>query len=382
MEISGGGEKACRIRVFRGLASVTREDCIDQDDADETAPLREQFALPDGVVYLDGNSLGPLPGTAADRVAQVVGDEWGEGLIRSWNAAGWIDLPRRIGDKIGQLIGAGPGETIVADSTSVDLYKALHAALDLVPGRAVVLTEPDNFPTDLYIAQSVVRERGLELRLRPAAELAAGLDDQVAVLLLTQVNYRTGRLHAMGPINRAAHDAGALTVWDLSHSAGVVPLDVRADGADFAVGCGYKYLNGGPGAPAFLWADPRHTARMDAAAMRQPLAGWLGHAAPFAFEPEYRPAPGIARFACGTPPILSLAALECGVDTVLAAQAYGGMAALRAKAIALTELFIALAETRCAGHGLVARDAARRRRAGQPGQLRLRARRATRSCRR
>jgi kynureninase len=331
---------------------VTRQDCLDLDAADVLAPLREQFALPAGVVYLDGNSLGPLPVAAAARVARVVEREWGEGLIRSWNDAGWIELGQRIGDKIARLVGAGPGETIVADSTSANLFKALCAALDLARGRNVVLTDEDNFPTDLYIAQSIADQRGLELRRVPASQIAARVDDSVAVVLLTQVNYRSGRLHAMAPLNRAAHAAGAVTLWDLSHSAGVVPIDLAADDADFAVGCGYKYLNGGPGAPAYLWAHPRHLARMDAEAMRQPLSGWLGHASPFDFSPDYRPAPGVARFLCGTPPVLSLAALECGIDTVLAAEPHGGVAALRRKSIALTDLFMTLVETRCEGQGL------------------------------
>ena len=314
---------------------MNRVDCAELDTRDALAPLRRLFALPDGVVYLDGNSLGPLPKATQARLSDVVAREWGQGLIRSWNDAGWIDLSPRIGDKIARLIGAAPGEVAVADSTSVNLYKALCAAADLVPGRRVIVTERTNFPTDLYVAQSVARERGLTLR--PVDAIADAIDHSVAVVLLTQVNYRTGELHAMAPVNRAARAAGALTVWDLSHSAGVLPIDVHADDADFAVGCGYKYLNGGPGAPAYVWAHPRH-----AGMVRQPLAGWFGHADPFAFVEEYAPARGIARFQCGTPPILSLAALECGVDTLLAAEPHGGVPALRQKSIALTDLFIAL----------------------------------------
>jgi kynureninase len=343
---------------------TTRDDCARRDRGDPLAALREQFAMPDGMIYLDGNSLGPLPRTAAARVQQVVSKEWGAGLIGSWNTAGWIDLPQRVGDRIARLVGAGAGELLVADSTSVNLYKVLCAALDLVrieaPARSVILSERGNFPTDLYIAESVARERGLELRLVDAGDLAARLDDSVAVLLLTHVNYRNGRMHDMTAHNRAAHAAGALTIWDLAHSAGAVPIDLKGGGhsdaaADFAVGCGYKYLNGGPGAPAFVWAHPARTARMDALALGQPLSGWLGHAAPFDFAPGYRPASGIARFACGTPPIVSLAALECGVDTVLAAEALGGMPALREKSLALTELCIELVDARCSGTGLVLR---------------------------
>ena len=339
---------------------TTRDDCLRLDAEDSLAQLRHLFELPADVIYLDGNSLGPLPRTASARMREVVGEEWGRGLIRSWNAAGWMDLPRRIGDKIARLVGAGAGELIVTDATSVNVYKVLHAALDLAhadaPERRTILTERQNFPTDLYIAESVARERGLELRPVEADAIPERLAGTVAVLLLTHVDYRTGRMHAMDAINRAAHAAGAFVVWDLAHSAGAVPVDLHgvgdADGAaDFAVGCGYKYLNGGPGAPAIVWAHPRHTALMDAHQLRQPLSGWLGHAAPFEFAPDYRPARGIARFACGTPPVLSLAALECGVDTVLAAEPFGGMRALRRKSLALTELFIEVLAARCARRG-------------------------------
>jgi kynureninase len=336
-------------------AMITREDCTRADARDALAPLRDLFALErvdaEGVIYLDGNSLGVLPAAAKARIAAVTADEWGAGLIRSWNSAGWIDLPRRIGDKIGTLIGAGPGEVIVADSTSVNLFKALHAALLVAgPGRRRIISERTNFPTDLYIAETLARDRGLELVLVDHTEIASHLDDRAAILMLTHVNYRTGFMHAMPDVTRAAHAAGAVMVWDLAHSAGAVPVDLRDADADFAVGCGYKYLNGGPGAPAFVWANAKHLARMDREAWRQPLSGWLGHAAPFGFTPHYDPASGIARFICGTPPVLSLAALECGVDSVLAAGAHGGMAAIRAKSLALTDLFMALIDQQCAGH--------------------------------
>jgi kynureninase len=316
----------------------TREEALSLDRSDPLAPLRELFALPPGVIYLDGNSLGVLPKATAARVQGVVTEEWGQGLIRSWNNAGWMDLPRRVGDKIARLVGAGPGELVVADSTSINLYKVLSAALGIcradAPARRVILSERSNFPTDLYIAQALARERGFELRLAEPEDLPSLLDEQTAVLMLTHVNYRTGRMHDMAALTAAAHATGALTVWDLAHSAGAVPVDLQGSGADFAVGCGYKYLNGGPGAPAFVWSRPQHADRF-----WQPLAGWMGHAAPFAFTPDYRPAEGIARFLCGTPAVLSLAALECGVDTVLAAEPLGGMAALRAKSLALTKLF-------------------------------------------
>jgi len=330
---------------------LTRLQAIALDSTDRLAPLREQFDIADGLIYLDGNSLGVLPRATAARLQQVVADEWGRDLIGSWNSAGWMELAPRIGDKIARLVGAGAGELVAADSTSVNLFKVLSAALAIqradAPGRRVIVSERSNFPTDLYIAESLAREQGCELALLQADEIAPRLRGDVALLMLTHVNYRSGRMHDMAALTRAAHDAGALAVWDLAHSAGAVPVDLKQAGADFAVGCGYKYLNGGPGAPAFVWAHPRHVERF-----WQPLAGWIGHAAPFEFTPGYRPAPGIARYQCGTPPILSLAALECGVDTVLAAEPLGGMAALRAKSLALTRLFADLVEARCAGHGL------------------------------
>jgi kynureninase len=334
---------------------MTREHALALDAADPLAPLRDQFHLPQGggLIYLDGNSLGLLPRAAAARVQQLIGQEWGEGLIGSWNSAGWMAMPSRIGDKIGSLLGAGPGELVVADSTSVNLFKLLSAALAIqrqdAPARRVVVSERSNFPTDLYIAQSLCREHGCSLKLVDSpGQIAEALGADTAVLMLTQVNYRSGRLHDMAALNAAAHAAGALTLWDLAHSAGALPVALNADGADFAVGCGYKFLNGGPGAPAFAWVRP---ALIDRCV--QPLSGWLGHAAPFDFATDYRPAPGIARMICGTPPVLSLAALECGVDTLLAAEPLGGMTALRVKSLALTRLFMARVAERCAGHGLL-----------------------------
>jgi kynureninase len=341
---------------------TTRAHCISLDVADPLATLRSQFDLAradaEGLIYLDGNSLGALPVAASARVRQVVEDEWGVGLVRSWNTAGWISAGQRIGDAIARLIGARPGEVVVADSTSANLYKVLSAAIEMrTRPRSRIVSERMNFPTDLYIADTLARAHGCELVLVDVEDLPAHMDERLAVLLLTHVNYRTGRMHRMAEVTRAAHAAGALVVWDLAHSAGAVPVDLHGggvldDAADFAVGCGYKYLNGGPGAPAFVWAHPRHTAWMDRHDWRQPLSGWLGHAAPFAFTPDYRPAAGIARFVCGTPPVISLAALECGVNTVLAAEPHGGLGAIREKSLALTDLCIALVESRCAGHGL------------------------------
>ena len=330
---------------------MTRDDALALDAADPLAALRDQFTLPEGVIYLDGNSLGVLPRSTAARVQQVVTEEWGQGLIRSWNDAGWMDLPQRVGDKIARLVGARAGELVVTDSTSVNLFKVLSAALSITaadaPQRKVILSERSNFPTDLYIAEALARERGFELQLADADDLPALLNDRTAVLMLTHVNYRTGRMHDMAALTHAAHKAGALTVWDLAHSAGAVPVNLHASQADFAIGCGYKYLNGGPGAPAFVWVHPQHVDRF-----WQPLAGWIGHAAPFEFTPGYRPATGIARYLCGTPALLSLAALECGVDTLLAADAHGGMAALRTKSLALTRLFAAQVQATCPGLAL------------------------------
>jgi kynureninase len=334
----------------------TRTDCLALDTTDPLAPLRAHFDIPAEVIYLDGNSLGVLPKATAARIQQVITQEWGKDLIRSWNSAGWVTLAQRLGDQIAPLVGVGAGELLVGDSTSVNLYKVLSAALAIAradaPQRKRIVSERSNFPTDLYIAETLAREQGFELVLIDADDLAAHLNDTLAVLMLTHVNYRTGRMHDMAGVTRAAHAAGALVVWDLAHSAGAVPVDLSAADADFAVGCGYKYLNGGPGAPAFVWAHPKHTQRMDREGTRQPLSGWFGHAAPFEFTPEFRPATGIQRFACGTPALLSMSALECGLDVFGALGAHGGFDALRQKSLALTDLFINLVEARCGGHGL------------------------------
>ncbi len=331
---------------------TTQQDCCALDAQDPLRQLRHQFTLPTGVIYLDGNSLGVLPNTAADRVAKAVTEEWGQGLIRSWNSAGWFDMPQRLGNKIAQLIGAAPGEVVATDSTSINLFKVLSTALSMAaadtPERKVLVSERSNFPTDLYIAEALCKERGLKLMLVETDEIQAALTKDVAVLMLTHVNYRTGAMHDMQAVTATAHAKGILCVWDLAHSAGAVPVDLNGAQADFAVGCGYKYLNGGPGAPAFVWVHPKHAARD----VWQPLAGWFGHAAPFAFTPDYQPAQGITRYLCGTPPVLSMTALDCGLDAVLAAQPLGGMAAMRKKSLALTDLFINLVEDRCAGHGL------------------------------
>ncbi len=321
------------------------ESVLALDANDPLAAFGKRFILPEGLVYLDGNSLGALPRDTPDRVARAISDEWGKDLIRSWNTAGWMDMPMRVGDKIGRLIGARPGETVCADSTSINVFKALSAALQLNPGRKVILSEPDNFPTDLYMAQGLtgLLNDGHRLVLKPPDEIEAALDDDTAVLMLTHVNYRSGRMHDMARLTAKAHAVGALVIWDLAHSAGALPVDLNAAGADMAVGCGYKYLNGGPGAPAFIMVAGRHHARF-----RQPLSGWLGHADPFAFSVDYRPAEGIGRAVCGTPVVLNMTALECGLDVMLEAD----LGAMRAKSLALTDLFIAEVEARCAGQGL------------------------------
>ena len=323
------------------------------DAADALRPFRDRFDLPQGVTYLDGNSLGALPKATRARLKAAVDEEWGNGLIRSWNNHDWIGAPARIGDKIAGLIGANAGEVIVADSTSVNLFKLITAALRARPGRRVILTEPGNFPTDLYIAQGVTELIGdVEIRLASADQIADAIDEQVALVMLTHVHYKTGARHDMAAITRRAHEAGALALWDLSHSAGALEVDLNGAGADLAVGCGYKYLNGGPGAPAFLFVAARHQATL-----RSPLTGWMGHAAGFDFVDDYRPAEGVSRFLCGTPSVLAMLALEVGVDLV----AEAGMPALAAKSRKLCSAFIEAVESRCSGLGLTlvtTRDAA------------------------
>jgi kynureninase len=329
----------------------TLQTCQQRDAADPLRPLRKLFSIPPGVIYLDGNSLGAMPQSAAARAAQVITHEWGQDLIKAWNTAGWFQLPQRLGNQIAPLIGAGPDQVVATDTTSVNLYKLLSAAISIAkedaPRHRVILSERSNFPTDLYIAEGLCKAQGFTLKLVEPHEIAAALDTDLAVLMLTHVNYRTGAMHDMAALTAAAHAVGALVVWDLAHSAGAVPVDLLGADADFAVGCGYKYLNGGPGAPAFLWVNPRHAERF-----WQPLSGWWGHAAPFAFSPDYQPAPGVTRYLCGTQPMVSLALLECGLDAFEAAQPLGGMLALRRKSLALTDLFIALVEQRCQGYGL------------------------------
>jgi kynureninase len=324
---------------------VDRETCLSFDRQDPLASMREEFALPDGVIYLDGNSLGALPRQTLPRLSEVITREWGNGLIRSWNEAHWMEAPARIGDKIARLIGAGSGEVVVADSTSVNLFKLLAGALRLQPGRHFILTEASNFPTDLYVAQGLIELLGgnQALRVVQRHELEQAIDGSVAVVMLTHVDYVTGEIHDMRAITAAARRYAALTLWDLSHSAGAVPVDLNAAQADLAIGCGYKYLNGGPGAPAYLFI-----ARALQEAMRSPIAGWMGHAQPFAFEPEYRPAAGVVRQLAGTPPMLSLLALEVAMDLWLRVD----LREARRKSMALGDLFIRLVDEHCRDHGI------------------------------
>ncbi|TJZ87698.1 kynureninase [Paracoccus hibiscisoli] len=299
---------------------------------------RAAFHLPDGMTYLDGNSLGPMPRAAADRVAAMMADEWSQMLITGWNKAGWYVQPRKVGDRIARLIGAGDGQVVMGDTLSIKVFQALSAALALRPDRRVILSDSGNFPSDLYVAEGIARALGATLRVVAPEAVEAAIGPDLAVLMLTEVDYRTGRRHDMPALTARAHEAGALAIWDLAHSAGAVDVDLLGADADFAVGCTYKYLNGGPGAPAFIWTHPRH------AEVAEPiLQGWMGHAAPFAFDQEYRPAPGIERMRVGTPPVIALSALEASLDI----WDHVDMGALRARSIALTEAFIAGVEAQC-----------------------------------
>jgi kynureninase len=323
---------------------TTRQDCLDRDTADPLAGVRQRFSLPDGVIYLDGNSLGALPIAAAAAVRDVSERQWGYDLIASWNKHGWIGLPQTVGGKIARLVGARASEVVAADSVSVNLFKLAAAAVGARGDRRVVLTEGGDFPTDLYILQGLAGLMpDIELRVVRPGEIGAALDDRVALVLLSHVHYRSGAVRDMAGLNAAIRAVGAMSLWDLSHSAGVLDVDLNRDGADLAAGCGYKYLNGGPGAPAWLYVAERHQA-----ALRNPLSGWMGHARPFDFVDDYTPAAGIDRWLCGTPPILSLAALDAALG------AFDGVdvGAARAKAGALGDLFIERVEARCAGKGL------------------------------
>ena len=319
--------------------TITSEHVAEMDAADPLAHFREEFSIREGLVYLDGNSLGVLPKRTVARMNRVVSEEWAQGLITSWLEADWVNSPSRIGDKIGKLLGAAPGEVIAGESTSINIFKALTAALSLQKERKVLLTETTNFPTDNYMMQGLARfsDGALECREVDPAGVLDALDENVAVLLLTQVHYKTARIRDMAEVTARAHEQGVRVVWDLSHSAGAIEGELNGAKADFAVGCGYKFLNGGPGAPAFLFAAKRHHGAEPV------LSGWFGHARPFDFDGQFEPAQGIDRFQCGTPPVLGMSALEEGVDLMLEAD----MHAIRQKSIALSELFVELTEERC-----------------------------------
>lgn len=329
---------------------ITLEQCQARDRADELASLRQQFDLPEGTLYLDGNSLGAMPKDALARAQDVIRREWGVDLINSWNKNDWWTMPTRLGDRLAPLVGAGAGETIVTDTTSLNLFKVVANAVDIQrrahPERKVILAERDAFPTDLYMLQGLagILDQGYVLRLIDGpGDLDAAVTEQTAVAVLSHVNYRTGYLYDMKAVDALAHARGALAVWDLCHSIGAVPIDLKGADADLAVGCTYKYLNGGPGAPAMLWAHPRHRADF-----RQPLSGWWGHARPFDMATDYVPDPGIRGFLCGTQPIVSMSLVACGVDVFLRTD----MEKIRRKSLAMTDLFIELVEQECAGQDL------------------------------
>ncbi|RUX93891.1 MULTISPECIES: kynureninase [unclassified Mesorhizobium] len=316
------------------------------DATDPLRAMRDRFILPEGVIYLDGNSLGAASHAVFGELQQAATKEWAQDLIRAWNTAGWFEMPIELGDQLGRLIGAAAGQTVVCDTTSTNIYKVLHAALEMRPGRLAIVAEGDSFPTDLYIAEGVASTRdGVLLRLAgvDAPTIEELIDENVAVVLVNHVNYKSGELRDMAALTRKAHAAGALIVWDLCHTAGALPVELDHANADFAIGCTYKYLNGGPGAPAFIYAARRHHGEIS-----QPLSGWWGHARPFAFEQGYVAGTGIRRFLCGTQPVLSMRALK----GALAIWNDVDMAALRKKSVALTELFIQLVEAKCGAYGL------------------------------
>ncbi|GAA3592158.1 kynureninase [Klugiella xanthotipulae] len=338
------------VSASAGTAPLTREDCVAADAVNPLARFRDQFELPEGVLYFDGNSLGARPRGTAERAAEVITAEWGTDLVRSWNTAGWFDLPARLGDKLGRLIGAGDGEVVVTDSTTLNIFKALAAAVRIQkedhPERRVIVTERDNFPTDVYITEGLIEflDQGYELRLIDAdLPWQEAITDDVVVSLLSHVNYRTGTMYNMEKVTAHAHANGVLTIWDLAHAAGAVDVQLAAAKADFAVGCTYKYLNGGPGSPAFIWVNAAHQDRF-----WQPLSGWWGHARPFEMETHYEPQAGIRRFLCGTQPIVSLALVECGLDVTVQTSP----AELHRVSLDLTDLFIRLVEERCGDHPL------------------------------
>ncbi len=327
------------------MTEITRSDCEVLDRDDPLAPFRDEFILPEGVVYLDGNSLGARPRAALERAHQLLDQEWGIDLIRSWNSAGWWDLPTSLGDKLAHLIGADEGEVVVTDSTGINIFKVMSSALTLRPDRRVIVMEGSNFPTNNYTVQGLVEQLGggYDIRFVEEAGLEAAITDDVAAVFLTQVHYKSGRRLDMAALTGKTHDVGAISIWDLCHSAGAFEVELNRCNVDFAVGCTYKYLNGGPGSPAFVFVAKRHQG-----VSSQPLTGWWGHKAPFAFERDYRPATDICQMKTGTQPMLSLAVAEVGIDLMIGANMYE----VRRKSLAMTELFIALFDQRCTGYDM------------------------------
>lgn len=326
------------------MPSSSRDFYLDLDQQDPLACFRDEFYLREGLIYLDGNSLGAMPLVAKQRALEVVEKEWGEDLITSWNKNGWFHKAETIGDKIAQLVGADPGEVMACDATGLNLYKLLSLSLNMRPDRKVIVMEGSNFPTDHYMAQGLIAQlgQGHEIRFVEKDQIMDAITEDVAVVCLTEVHYKTGHLLDMKAITEKAHDIGALMIWDLCHSAGALPIDLNGCNVDFALGCGYKYLNGGPGAPSFIFVAKHHQGKAI-----QPLTGWWGHAAPFAFERDYRPADTIWQMLTGTQPMLSLAVLECGIDIMTRAD----MSLIREKSIKLCDYFISLVEEHCAGFG-------------------------------
>lgn len=320
-------------RIGETWPMITRSECESLDRADSLREMRDRFAVPEDIIYLDGNSLGALPTHVPGRVRAAVEDQWGVDLIRSWNKHDWVGLPYRVGDRIGRLIGAEPGSVVAADTTSINVHKAVDAARRLRPDRRVILTDDSNFPTDVYVMRGIADAAGLELKIALPEEILGAIDQTVAVVALTEVDYRTGRRHDMAAVTEATHGAGAVILWDLAHSVGAFPVALAEAGADFAVGCGYKYLNGGPGAPAFIYVAPGHQEMF-----RNPITGWFGHATPFEFSLEFVPAEGIARARVGTPHVLGLVALDAALDVFDDID----MSVVREKSLGLTDLFIHL----------------------------------------
>jgi kynureninase len=318
---------------------ITRDDCVAMDASDELARLRDEFTLAEGEIYLDGNSLGPVSRDVSVRVNEVVNDEWAKGLVRSWNDAGWMDMPLRLGDRVAPLIGAKPGEVLVADTLTFMLAKLIGGALDQRPDRHLVLTDRDNFHSDLYIVEAMAARAGRPVTVKPMArdEIPGALNEDVALVMLTHVDFRSGEMLDLHSITESVHDVGALMLWDFAHSTGAVPLDVESADVDFAAGCGYKYLNGGPGSPAFCYVRTSWQGQLT-----NPLPGWLGHARPFDFEPSYEPASGMRAFVTSSPSIVALAALDGALNVF----DHASMEQIRRKSLALTDLFIELVEAR------------------------------------